>query len=65
MIKLKTKYVHDLIMPQEEYSPLQELILDPSLEVVRSLAEICHSDRLPLANSLLKIFRYKNKIQQQ
>ncbi|EEB13509.1 Ras GTPase-activating protein, putative [Pediculus humanus corporis] len=61
MIKLKTKYVHDLIMPQEEYSPLQELILDPSLEVVRSLAEICHSDRLPLANSLLKIFRAKHK----
>ena len=57
-LRLRTRYVHDLIMPQEEYSPMQQLVLDPSLEVVRALADICHLDRVPLANSLLRIFRY-------
>lgn len=61
VLRLRMRYLHDLIMPQEEYSPLLQLILDPSLEVVRALADICHLDRLPLANSLLRIFRTKNK----
>lgn len=61
VVKLKMRYVHDLIMPEEEYSPLQQLVLDPSLEVVRALADICHMDRLPLANSLLRIFRCVSK----
>ena len=46
-----------LIMPEDEYSPLKELILDPKLDVVRSLSDLCHSDRIPLASSLLRIFR--------
>lgn len=49
-------------MPPEEYSPLQQLLLDPELHVVRALADVCHLDRVPLANSLLRIFRYKQKI---
>ena len=57
-LRLRVRYLHDLIMPQEEYSPLQQLVLDASLEVVRALADICHLDRIPLANSLLRIFRY-------
>ncbi|KAJ8891489.1 hypothetical protein PR048_004017 [Dryococelus australis] len=57
-LRMRTRYLHDLIMPQEEYSPMQQLILDPSLEVVRALADICHLDRVPLASSLLRIFRY-------
>lgn len=56
-LRLRTRYVHDLIMPHEEYSPMKELVLDPSLEVVRALADVCHMDRGPLASSLLKIFR--------
>ncbi|XP_059490373.1 ras GTPase-activating protein 1 isoform X3 [Neocloeon triangulifer] len=60
-LRLRVRYLHDLIMPQEEYSPLQQLILDPSLEVVRALADICHLDRIPLANSLLRIFRHERK----
>lgn len=48
-------------MPPEEYSPLQQLLLDPELHVVRALADVCHLDRVPLANSLLRIFRYKQK----
>ncbi|XP_026288101.1 ras GTPase-activating protein 1 [Frankliniella occidentalis] len=60
-LRLRTRYVHDLIMPQEEYSPMKELVLDPSLEVVRALADVCHMDRGPLANSLLRIFRHERK----
>lgn len=57
-LRLRIRYMHDLIMPQEEYSPMKELLLDPSLEVVRALADVCHMDRVPLANSLLRIFRF-------
>lgn len=53
-----SRYRHDLAMPPEEYSPLQQLLLDPELHVVRALADVCHLDRVPLANSLLRIFRY-------
>ncbi len=55
------RYLHDLIMPAEEYSPLKELVLDSKLEVVRALADLCHSDRMTLANSLLRIFRFDKK----
>jgi len=48
-------------MPPEEYSPLQQLLLDPELHVVKALADVCHLDRVPLANSLLRIFRYERK----
>ena len=48
-------------MPAEEYSPLKELVLDSKLEVVRALADLCHSDRMTLANSLLRIFRFDKK----
>ena len=39
------RYLHDLIMPEDEYSPLKELVLDSKLEVVRALSDLCHSDR--------------------
>lgn len=60
-LRLRTRYLHDLIMPQEEYSPMQQLILDPNLEAVRALADICHLDRMPLATSLLRVFRHERK----
>ena len=56
-LRLKIRYLHDLIMPEDEYNPLKDLILDSKLEVVRALADMCHSDRIPLATSLLRIFR--------
>lgn len=34
-----------------------ELLLDPHLEAVRALADLCHLDRVPLATSLLRVFR--------
>lgn len=39
-------------MPSEEYSPLQQLILEPGLLVVRALADLCHADRMPLATGI-------------
>nr|XP_018914787.1 PREDICTED: ras GTPase-activating protein 1-like isoform X2 [Bemisia tabaci] len=60
-LRLRTRYLHDLIMPTEEYSPMQQLILDPDLEAVRALADFCHNDRMPLANALLRVFRYERK----
>ncbi|XP_058809845.1 ras GTPase-activating protein 1 isoform X2 [Phymastichus coffea] len=60
-LRLRLRYRHDLAMPPEEYSPLQQLLLDPELHVVKALADVCHLDRIPLANSLLRIFRHENK----
>ncbi|XP_025074377.1 ras GTPase-activating protein 1 [Pogonomyrmex barbatus] len=60
-LRLRIRYRHDLAMPPEEYSPLQQLLLDPELHVVKALADVCHLDRVPLANSLLRIFRHERK----
>ncbi|XP_077291075.1 RAS p21 protein activator vap isoform X2 [Arctopsyche grandis] len=60
-IRLRTRYMHDLVMPSEEYSPLQQLILEPGLLVVRALADLCHADRMPLATALLRVFRHDNR----
>lgn len=56
-LRLRTRYLHDLVMPAEEYSPLQQLLLEPGLASVKILAEICHGDRAPLALALLRVFR--------
>lgn len=48
-------------MPAEEYSPLQQLLLEPGLTSVKTLAEICHADRVPLANALLRVFRAEGR----
>lgn len=60
-IRLKIRYLDDLVMPCEEYSPLQELLLETELHSVKALAELCHTNRIPLATSLLKIFRQEKK----
>ncbi|KRT80028.1 hypothetical protein AMK59_7018, partial [Oryctes borbonicus] len=48
-------------MPAEEYSPLQQLLLEPGLVSVKTLAEICHADRQPLAVALLRVFRAEGR----
>ncbi|XP_058821414.1 ras GTPase-activating protein 1 isoform X2 [Topomyia yanbarensis] len=60
-IRLRIRYLDDLVMPCEEYSPLQQLLVEPELNAVRALAEICHNDRIPLATSLLKVFRHEKR----
>ena len=59
--------MYDLIMPLDEYSPLQELLIGtdisttsgpgPDLACVHALSTCCHLDRLALATALLRIFR--------
>lgn len=60
-LRLRIRYMDDLVMPCEEYSPLQELLLEPELHCVKALAELCHTNRIPLATALLKIFRHDKK----
>lgn len=60
-IRLRIRYMDDLVMPAEEYSPLQELLLENEFHSVRALADLCHTNRIPLAASLLKIFRHEKK----
>lgn len=36
-------------MPAEEYSPLQQMLLESGLTAVKALADLCHNDRVPLA----------------
>nr|CAI5825287.1 unnamed protein product [Callosobruchus analis] len=60
-LRLRTRYLHDLVMPAEEYSPLQQLLLEPGLASVKVLAEICHADRAPLATALLRVFRAEGR----
>ncbi|KAK9884928.1 hypothetical protein WA026_009165 [Henosepilachna vigintioctopunctata] len=60
-LRLRTRYLHDLVMPAEEYSPLQQLLLEPGLASVKTLAEICHADRAPLATALLRVFRSEGR----
>lgn len=48
-------------MPGEEYSPLQQLLLETDLVSVKTLAEICHTDRQPLAVALLSVFRAEGR----
>lgn len=60
-IRLKLRYVHEIIMPFREYSILKELIMNQDLEVIGILEEFCHRDRGPLAHALLRIFRFEKK----
>lgn len=60
-LRLRMRYLDDLIMPCEEYSPLQQLLLEPELYAVKALAELCHNDRVPLATALLRVFRHEKR----
>ncbi len=60
-LRLRVRYLHDLVMPKEEYSALLELLLDPDLVAVQSLADVCHSDRMPLAAALLRVFVHERQ----
>lgn len=36
-------------MPREEYNPLRQLLLEPGVPAVKALADLCRTDRQPLA----------------
>lgn len=60
-LRLRIRYLDDLVMPCDEYSPLQQLLLEPELTSVKALSELCHNDRAPLATSLLRIFKHEKR----
>ncbi|XP_048484401.1 ras GTPase-activating protein 1 isoform X2 [Plutella xylostella] len=55
-LRLRIRFMHELVMPREEYSPLRQLLLEPGLPAVRALAELCRADRQPAATALLHAF---------
>lgn len=60
-VRLKIRYVHEVIMPYREYTILKELLMNPDLQVISILEDFCHRDRGPLAHALLRIFRFERK----
>lgn len=58
-VRVRVRFVNELIMPLKEYSPLKDLLLGDDLEVVAMCEEFCYHDRPLLANALLKISRYE------
>uniref|UniRef100_A0A2H1VI96 SFRICE_007951 n=1 Tax=Spodoptera frugiperda TaxID=7108 RepID=A0A2H1VI96_SPOFR len=55
-LRLRIRYMQELVMPREEYNPLRQLLLEPGLPAVKALADLCRTDRQPLATSLLHAF---------
>lgn len=60
-LRVRLRYVHEVIMPLKEYNVLKELIMNDDLEVISVLEDFCHRDRGPLAHALLRVFRYERK----
>ncbi|XP_059172622.1 ras GTPase-activating protein 1-like [Physella acuta] len=61
-LRLKSRYQHEIIMPQEEYTSLKELLLDDGYEHIMALSQISgESERTTLAYALLQIFRHERK----
>lgn len=60
-VRVRVRFVNELIMPMAEYSPLKDLVLGDDLEVVAICEDLCYHDRLPLANALLKISAYERQ----
>ncbi|KFM59252.1 Ras GTPase-activating protein 1, partial [Stegodyphus mimosarum] len=60
-LRVRIRYIHEVIMPLAEYNALKELIMEEDLEVVSVLADLCHRDRTPLANAVLRVFRFERK----
>jgi len=55
-IRLTAKFVHEIIMPIDEYGKLQEVLLRKDYLLVQSLGEVS-KDLNMLAHTLLRIFR--------
>lgn len=59
-IRIKARYLHEVIMPPEEYTTLKELILT-NLDNVLVLAQVCVNERISLAKALLMVFRHEKQ----
>ncbi|CAG5122423.1 unnamed protein product [Candidula unifasciata] len=61
-LRLKSRYQHEIIMPQDEYTSLKELLLDDGFEHIMTLSQVTgESERATLAYALLQIFRHERK----
>ncbi|XP_034325355.1 ras GTPase-activating protein 1 isoform X2 [Magallana gigas] len=60
-LRIRARYLHEIIMPEDKYSTLKELILNGDLSNLLELFSICGNDRIPLAKALLQIFRHEQQ----
>lgn len=60
-VRLRIRFVNELVMPIEKYQWFKKLIMDDDLEVISLLEEFSSKDRSLLSNCLLKIFIYEDK----
>ncbi|CAG2246074.1 RASA1 [Mytilus edulis] len=60
-IRIRARYQHEIIMPEDKYSTLKELILNGDLINLLELFNMCSSERIPLAKALLQIFRHEKQ----
>ncbi|XP_052279631.1 ras GTPase-activating protein 1-like isoform X4 [Dreissena polymorpha] len=60
-VRLCTRYIHQVIMPIEQYTSLRTLILNDFGNIL-NLANVCESDRVSLAKALLNLFRHERQV---
>ncbi|XP_021354731.1 ras GTPase-activating protein 1-like [Mizuhopecten yessoensis] len=60
-LRIRARYLHEIIMPEDKYSTLKELILNGDLSNILELFNLCGNDRIPVAKALLQIFRHEKQ----
>ncbi|KAL5004180.1 hypothetical protein ScPMuIL_017636 [Solemya velum] len=60
-IRIRARYLHEIIMPQEEYASLKVLFVN-DFNSILALAENCGNDRISLAKALLQIYRNERRV---
>lgn len=58
-VRIRIRYSSDIIMGLEEYATLEDLLCDPSTEIITLLDQFCQRDHIPLARALSNIFKSK------
>ncbi|XP_077989624.1 ras GTPase-activating protein 1-like isoform X2 [Glandiceps talaboti] len=60
-IRMCSRYMQEIIMPEEEYTMLKELVFSSDLQTIYALEELCGKSRSHLASIVLKLFRSQKK----
>ncbi|KAL3867273.1 hypothetical protein ACJMK2_044487 [Sinanodonta woodiana] len=60
-IRMRARYCHEVIMPQEEYTSLKEVVLNDFGHILH-LSSVCGNDRVVLARALLNLFRHERQV---
>lgn len=58
-LRVRVYYSIDIVMGLQEYAALEDLLCDPSTEIITLLDQFCHRDHLILARALSNIFKNK------